>query len=88
MMNRKNTIRHMALITATVVMASCGNLTAEVESKLNELKSKSESLDSLLNTEVSKVYTLDSLINTEHEKVKQLDSVIKSKTQLLEQLTR
>jgi septal ring factor EnvC (AmiA/AmiB activator) len=70
-------------ILATFFLSACSNLSNEVENKLNELKSKTESLDSLINKEVDKVLTLDSLINGENDKVKKLDSLInKSATKL------
>jgi len=75
-------------MTAMFVLASCGNLSNEVENKLNELKSKTESLDSLINTEVDKVLTLDSLINKESEKVKQLDTLINKSSSKLDSISR
>jgi hypothetical protein len=78
----------LIIIASASLLTSCGNLSTDVENKLNELKSKSESLDSMLTKEVNKVYALDTLINTEHVKVKQLDSIIQSKTKLLQQLTQ
>ena len=68
---------------AIILLASCGNLSNEVDNKLNELKNKTESLDSLVNKEIGKVLALDSLINKESEKVKKLDTLInKSSSQL------
>jgi len=64
-------------ILATFSLTSCGNLSKEVENKLNDLKRKTESLDSIINKEVDKVLTLDSLINSESDKFKKLDSLIK-----------
>jgi len=70
-------------ILAMFLFSSCGNISNEVENKLNELKSMTESLDSLINKEVDKVITLDSLIDKESEKVKKLDTLIhKSSSQL------
>ncbi|MBK7696773.1 MAG: hypothetical protein IPI30_21365 [Saprospiraceae bacterium] len=63
-------------ILATFSLTSCGNLSKEVENKLNDLKRKTESLDSIINKEVDKVLTLDSLINSESDKFKKLDSLI------------
>jgi hypothetical protein len=63
-------------ISVFFLLASCGNLSNEVEGKLNELKNKSESLDSLINKEIDKVSTLDSLIDKESEKVRKLDTLI------------
>lgn len=66
-----------------LVLSSCGNISAEVEGKLNEHQSKTESLDSLINKEVDKVLTLDSLIEKESEKVKKLDTLIEKSTSQL-----
>lgn len=85
-------------IVATLFLTACGNLSNEVESKLKELKTKTESLDSLINTEVEKVLTLDSLIIKEsnqikkldtlmHKSVLQLDSISKQGNKLLEKIT-
>lgn len=77
------TNKYFPAIIAFVSLSSCGNLSNEVENKLNELKDKTESLDSLINKEVDKVLTLDSLINKESEKIKKLDTLIhKSSSQL------
>lgn len=66
-------------VTAGFSLAACSNLSTEVENKLIELKTKTESLDSLINKEVDKVLILDSIINTESEKVKKIDSLIHEK---------
>ncbi len=66
------------------VLSSCGNISSEVEGKLKELQSKTESLDSLINKEVDKVLTLDSLIEKESEKVKKLDTLIEKSTSQLD----
>jgi peptidoglycan hydrolase CwlO-like protein len=65
----------------------CGNLTSEVENKLNELKNKTNSLDSMINQEVDKVLTLDSIIHNESEKVKQLDSLINKNSSKLDSIS-
>lgn len=57
-------------------LSSCGNVGQELESKLEMLRTKAESLDSIVNVEVAKVIELDSLINSETDKVKKLDSLI------------
>lgn len=93
----KTQISFTVIIALTV--ASCNNLSNEVENKLNELKTKTESLDSVVNREVNKVLMLDSLITTESEKIKKLDSLInknsskfdsalQKKTKIFEQLTQ
>ena len=61
-------------------LAACSNLSNQVDDKLNELKSKTDSLDVIINKEVDKVLTLDSLINNETGKVKKLDSIINKNT--------
>jgi copper homeostasis protein CutC len=75
-------------ISAMLLLASCGNLSTEVDNKLNELKNKTESLDSLVNNEVDKVLTLDSLINKESEKIKKLDSLIDKSTSKLDSIAK
>lgn len=78
--NHKNIV---FTVSAMLLFASCGNLSNEVENKINELKNKTEYLDSLINTEVDKVLSLDTLIDRESEKVKKLDTLInKSSSQL------
>jgi peptidoglycan hydrolase CwlO-like protein len=66
---------------------ACGNLSNEVENKLNALKNKTETLDSTINKEFEKVSTLDSLINKESEKVKKLDTLINSTSSRLESIS-
>ena len=80
--------RHLLVILAFSSLTSCNNLSSEVENKLNELKSKTESLDSLINKEVDKVTSLDSIINGESEKVKQLDSLIHKKASAIDSFSR
>jgi septal ring factor EnvC (AmiA/AmiB activator) len=75
-------------VLATFSLAACGNLSNEVENKLNELKSKTESLDSIINKEVDKVSTLDSLINKESEKVKKLDTLINKSSSQLDSISK
>lgn len=75
-------------ISATLLLASCGNLSNEVDNKLNELKKKTESLDSLVNKEVDKVLTLDSLIYKETEKVKTLDTLINKSSSQLDSISK
>ncbi len=74
-------------ILATFSLTSCGNLSKEVENKLNDLKRKTESLDSIINKEVDKVLTLDSLINSESDKFKKLDSLININSSKLDSIS-
>lgn len=76
------------LAITSVYMSSCGNISNEVETKLIELKNKTESLDSLINKEVDKVLTLDSLIIKENDKVKKLDTLINKTTSQLDSISR
>jgi len=78
----------LVAVLVTVFLVSCGNLSNEVENKLNELKNKTESLDSIINKEVDKVITLDSLINGESEKVKKLDSLINKNSLKLDSISK
>jgi hypothetical protein len=75
-----NTNKLLIVIFLCFFFLSCDHINNEVDNKLKELKTKTESLDSLINEEVDKVMALDSIINTESEKVKQLDSVINQNT--------
>lgn len=68
-------------------LGACNSLSEQVESKLNSLQNKTDSLDALINQEIEKVSNLDSLINTEHTKVKQLDSVIKKTGERIDSFT-
>jgi len=70
-----------------VVFASCGDVTQQVEDKLNLLNSKVEQLDTIINNEMDKVKTLDTLINFERNKVKQLDSLINNSSSRIDSLT-
>jgi copper homeostasis protein CutC len=70
-----------------LVLWSCGDLTKEAERRLEQLQSKTESLDSMINQEVNKVMTLDSLVNVESEKVKKLDSLINDSSSKLDSLS-
>ncbi len=78
----------LLLVLSVFTFASCGDLSKEVEKKLNELQDKTESLDSLINKEFDKVLTLDSLINTEGEKVKKLDSIINETSSKLDSISK
>ncbi len=83
----KNKFKTYVLILITAVFfGACGSVSSEVENKLNELKSKTDSLDSLINKEVDKVLTLDSLVNQESEKVKKLDTLINKTTSQLDSI--
>jgi hypothetical protein len=68
-------------------LTACGNLGKDIENKLMELKSKTETLDSTINKEIDKVSTLDSLINQESEKVKKLDTLINNTSSRLAPIT-
>jgi predicted site-specific integrase-resolvase len=81
----KNIIFTMAAI---FLLASCGNLSNEVENRLNKLKNKTESLDSLINKEVDKVLTIDSILNKEREKVKKLDTLINKSSFQLDSISK
>lgn len=74
--------------SAMLLLASCGNISNEVENKLNELNKKTESLDSMVNKEVDKVLTLDSLINKESEKVKKLDTLINKSSSKIDSIVK
>ncbi len=73
-------------ILAIFFMASCGDIGKKVEKRLDELKSKTDSLDSLINKEVDKVLALDSLIKDETDKVKKLDSLITKSSSKLDSI--
>jgi hypothetical protein len=75
-------------ILLTLLMSSCSNLSTEVETKLLELKSKTESLDSMINKEADKVLQLDSLVNLESDKVKKLDTLIHQSASQLDSITQ
>jgi NADP-dependent 3-hydroxy acid dehydrogenase YdfG len=75
-------------ILSVAILTACGNLSKEVENKLNDLKNKTESLDSVINKEVDKVLALDSLINSENDKVKKLDSLINNAASKLDSISR
>ncbi len=77
----------LVAIIACFFFTACSNMSNDIENKLNELKSKTESLDSTINKEVNKVLTLDSLISSENEKVKKLDSLINKNTSKLDSIT-
>jgi hypothetical protein len=73
---------------ACCLFFSCGNVGSEVDSRLEKLLNKTETLDSLINKEVNKVLTLDSLIDKEHEKVKKLDTLINRSSSQFDSLTK
>ena len=84
----KHSLLHYVLPVVTIIsLTSCDNLSNKVENKLDELKSKTESLDSLINKEVEKVSTLDSIINGESDKVKKLDSLIHTKASKIDSIS-
>jgi copper homeostasis protein CutC len=77
----KHILNKLFLTISTIfLLAGCSNLSNQVDNKLNELKSKTDSLDKVISKEVDKVLTLDSLINNETSKVKKLDSLINKST--------
>jgi hypothetical protein len=80
--------KHFLAIVITFSLTACGNLSKEVENKLNELKSKTEILDSIINKEVDKVLTLDSLISKESEMVKKLDTLINKSSSQLDSISK
>ena len=53
-------------------LTACGDITNEVEGKLNDIKNKTESVDSLLNKETEKVKNLDTLIDESTTKVDEI----------------
>lgn len=59
-----------------LILSSCGNVSREVETKINELENRTKALDSFINKEAEKVLTLDSLLNKEQDKIKKLDTLI------------
>jgi peptidoglycan hydrolase CwlO-like protein len=75
-------------IVITFSLTACGNVSNDVENKLNTLKNKTKSLDSIINKEVGKVSTLDSLINKESEKVKKLDTLINKTSHQLDSISK
>jgi copper homeostasis protein CutC len=75
-------------MTALFSFSSCGNLSSDVEKKLNELQSKTDSLDALITKEVEKVLTLDSLINKESEKVRKLDTLIDKSSNKIDSIAK
>jgi septal ring factor EnvC (AmiA/AmiB activator) len=75
-------------IVIIFLLSACGDLSNDVENKLNELKNKTETLDSIINKEVDKVITLDSLINKESEKIKKLDTLINESTSKLDSISK
>lgn len=81
------TIKSFLMIVTLLLFTACGNVSDEVDKKLNELIDKSESLDSIINKEFDKVLILDSLINGENEKVKKLDSLINKSASKLDSIS-
>ena len=76
----------LPLVTAIVLLSSCGDMTKKLDDKLNELSVKAEQLDSLVNREVDRVLTLDTLVNFENEKINRLDSLINKTTSRIDSL--
>lgn len=83
-----NPKRKLLILGAAISLSACGNISTEVENKIQELKMKTESLDSLINKEVDKVLTLDSLVNMESEKVKKLDTLIHQSSSQLDSIAQ
>jgi len=73
------------LIIAVFMLTACGELSKNVEKKLDELQEKTESIDSLIREEVDKVLPIDSLIDASSTK---LDSIAKEKDKLFEKITQ
>lgn len=69
------------------VLTACGKLSNEVE-KLNELKTKVESIDSLVDNEINKVKKLDTIIKKESDKVKKLDTLIRKSTSQIDSISQ
>lgn len=74
-------------VFSLLMLWSCGDLTKEAERRLEQLQTKTESLDSMINQEVNKVLILDSLVNSESEKVKKLDSLINNSSSKLDSIS-
>lgn len=66
-------------IVIAISISSCGNISSEMENKLNELQNKTESLDSMINKEVDTVKKLDTLINKSSSHI---DSIAKKSIKL------
>lgn len=75
-MKIKTYVKALCVLTTFSMLVACGNMSQNVENKLNELQNKTNALDSLINQEINKVMTLDSIITKETEKVKTLDTLI------------
>lgn len=80
--------RSLPLLLIIGTLASCADITAEAEERLNQLNKKTEMLDSLVNQEFDKVKALDTLINFESDKVKKLDSLVNKTTTKLDSLAQ
>lgn len=80
-------IKSFLTIVTFLFLSSCGNVSDEVENKLNALIDKTETLDSIINKEVDKVLVLDYLIHDENEKVKKLDSLIQKSASKLDSIS-
>lgn len=78
----------LAFGLAMLALSSCINISDEVGNQINDLKSRTQSLDSLLNNEVDKMRTLDTLINSEMDKIKKLDSLIDKSASRLDSIAR
>lgn len=75
------------IVIMLFVLTACGKLSNEVE-KLNELKTKVESIDSLVDNEINKVKKLDTIIKKESDKVKKLDTLIRKSSSQLDSISK
>jgi hypothetical protein len=73
-------------LAASCSLISCGDLSNELDKKLNELENKTQSLDSIVNKEVDKVLTLDTLIEKERQKLNNLDTLVKTSTSKIDSI--
>lgn len=84
----KNLLKKNVLIIFSILLfSSCGDISKNVEDKINELNTKAEKLDSIVNRELNKVNSLDSIINIEGDKVKRLDSLINKSSSKIDSIT-
>lgn len=85
----KHWFKKMLLIAiSSPFLGACSEMSTKVEQQLNELKTKTESLDSLVNQEIEKVIQLDSVLMEETEKVKKMDSIIQKSASAVDSLAK
>ncbi len=77
----------LPLILIAGLITSCGNISKQVDEKLNQISTKVEHLDSIVNREVDKVKDLDTLINLESDKIKKLDTLINETSTKIDSIT-